>query len=76
MSKMMQNIRTVLWLVFVSVVVMELVLMFRISSGDAIYSLEQLAALTTQMLWLGIIDKLLIVALFGTFVFETQGHNE
>jgi hypothetical protein len=76
MSKMMQNIRTVLWLVFVSVVVMELVLMFRISSGDAIYSLEQLAALTTQMLWLGTIDKLLIVALFGTFVFETQGHNE
>ena len=72
MSKMMQNIRTVLWLVFLFVVVMELVLMFRIGSPDASLSIEQLAAITTQMLWLGIIDKLLIVALFGTFVFETK----
>ena len=68
----MQNIRTVLWLVFLFVVVMELVLMFRIGSPDASLSIEQLAAITTQMLWLGIIDKLLIVALFGTFVFETK----
>ena len=72
MSKMMQNIRTVLWLVFLFVVVMELVLMFRIGSPDASLSIEQLAAITTQMLWLGIIDKLLIVTLFGTFVFETK----
>ena len=68
----MQNIRTVLWLVFLFVVVMELVLMFRIGSPDASLSIEQLAAITTQMLWLGIIDKLLIVTLFGTFVFETK----
>jgi hypothetical protein len=72
MSKMMQNIRTVLWLVFVFVVVMELVLMFRIGSADVSIALAQLAAIS----WLGIIDKLLIVALFGTFVFETQDHNE
>jgi hypothetical protein len=65
---MMQNIRTVLWLVFVFVVVMELVLMFRIGGADASMSLEQLAAVS----WLSIIDKLLIVTLFGTFVFEKQ----
>ncbi len=68
MSKMMQNIRTVLWLVFVFVVVIELVLMFRTGGADVSVALLQLAAVS----WLGIIDKLLIVALFGTFVFETK----
>lgn len=72
MATMIQNIRTLLWLIFVFVVVIELVVVLQLATGAASLTLGQLALITQNALLLGIFDKVLIVALFGTFVFEKQ----
>ncbi|MFW9910237.1 MAG: hypothetical protein ACFFEF_16895 [Candidatus Thorarchaeota archaeon] len=71
-SKKMQNIRGLTLFILIAVVVIELILAANLSTGVTRLDIEQLKVMTAQMSWLAIIDKLLIVALFATIVFEKR----
>lgn len=71
-KKIQQGIQILIWALFVFVVVIELTLAVNLSIGVARLDIEQLIVMSAQMTQLAIIDKLLIVALLGTVVFEKR----
>lgn len=71
-KKIKQGIQVLIWVLFLFVVVIELTLAVNLSIGVTRLDIEQLIAMSVQMTQLAIIDKLLIVALFGTVVFEKR----
>ena len=68
----MERMRAALFFAFLLVVVIELVMTLLLSIEAVSYTLEELAILTARIFWLGIADKILIVLLFGTFVFGSE----
>jgi len=71
-KKIQQGIQILIWTLFLFVVVIELTLAVNLSIGVARIDIEQLIVMSAQMTQLAIIDKLLIVALLGTVVFEKR----
>ncbi|MFW9976238.1 MAG: hypothetical protein ACFFDQ_13285 [Candidatus Thorarchaeota archaeon] len=71
-KKIQQGIQILIWVLFLSVVIIELTLAVNLSIGVARLDIEQLIVMSAQMTQLAIIDKLLIVALLGTVVFEKR----